>query len=64
MLLLLVAAALAPDLLDGLAENADRIKAPVIVEVANGPTTSEADDILNAKGTLVVPDILANAGGV
>ena len=46
------------------ADNADRIKAPVIVEVANGPTTSEADEVLNSKGTLVVPDILANAGGV
>ena len=45
-------------------ENAARIKAPCIVEVANGPITSEADAILNGKGTLVVPDILANAGGV
>ncbi|MCL4112069.1 UNVERIFIED_CONTAM: hypothetical protein GTU68_015703, partial [Idotea baltica] len=45
-------------------ENAARIKAPVIVEVANGPTTSEADEILNAREILVVPDILANAGGV
>jgi glutamate dehydrogenase (NADP+) len=46
------------------AENVDRVRAPVVVEVANGPTTSEADDVLNGKGTLVVPDILANAGGV
>ncbi|MCA9123638.1 MAG: Glu/Leu/Phe/Val dehydrogenase [Planctomycetaceae bacterium] len=45
-------------------DNADRVKAPVIIEVANGPTTSQADEILTAKGTLVVPDILANAGGV
>ena len=46
-------------------ENAARIKAPVIVEVANGPITSEADEILNESGeTLIVPDILANAGGV
>lgn len=44
--------------------NAPRIKAPVIVELANGPTTVEADDILHQKGTLIVPDILANAGGV
>jgi len=45
-------------------ENAARIKAPVIVEVANGPTTSEADEILASNGKLVIPDILANAGGV
>lgn len=44
--------------------NAAKVKAQVIVEVANGPTTSEADAILNAAGRLVVPDILANAGGV
>ena len=44
--------------------NASRIKAPVIVEVANGPTTSDADPILRQADTLVVPDILANAGGV
>ena len=46
------------------AENVDRIKAPVIVEVANGPTTSEADRVLRQKDVLVIPDILANAGGV
>ena len=45
-------------------ENASRIKAKMIVEGANGPTTAEADSILNEKGILVVPDILANAGGV
>ena len=45
-------------------ENAPRIRAPVVVEVANGPTTAEADAILVEKKTLVVPDILANAGGV
>jgi glutamate dehydrogenase (NADP+) len=45
-------------------ENAARIKAPVIVEIANGPTTTEADSILKEKDTLIVPDILANAGGV
>jgi glutamate dehydrogenase (NAD(P)+) len=44
--------------------NADRIKARVIVEGANGPTTPDADKILNEKGIFVVPDILANAGGV
>jgi len=46
------------------AENAPRIQAPVIVEAANGPTSGDADEILNETGTLVVPDILANAGGV
>jgi glutamate dehydrogenase (NADP+) len=45
-------------------ENADRVKAPVIVEVANGPTTSDGDAVLNDAGKIVVPDILANAGGV
>ncbi len=46
------------------ADNAPRIKAPVIVEIANGPITSDADAALHGKGTLIVPDILANAGGV
>ncbi|GAA4186108.1 Glu/Leu/Phe/Val dehydrogenase [Gryllotalpicola kribbensis] len=46
------------------AENAPRVRAPLIVEGANGPTTPEADAILEARGTTVVPDILANAGGV
>ncbi len=45
-------------------ENADRIKASVIVEAANGPTTPEGDEIFKDRGILVVPDILANAGGV
>ena len=45
-------------------KNADKIKAKVILEMANGPTTSAADEILNKKGIVVVPDILANAGGV
>jgi glutamate dehydrogenase (NADP+) len=45
-------------------ENADNIKAKLIVELANGPTTSDADDILANKGITVVPDILANSGGV
>jgi glutamate dehydrogenase (NAD(P)+) len=43
---------------------ASRIEASLIVEGANGPTTPEADDILNDRGILLVPDILANAGGV
>ncbi len=45
-------------------ENAPRVKAEVIAEVANGPTTSAADPILRQNGILVIPDILANAGGV
>ena len=44
--------------------NAGRVRASVIVEGANGPTTPEADSVLAANGQLVVPDILANAGGV
>jgi glutamate dehydrogenase (NAD(P)+) len=46
------------------AENAPRIRAEVIVEAANGPATEEADAILDERGIYVVPDILANAGGV
>ena len=45
-------------------KNADRIKTKVITEGANGPTTPEADEILYKKGIVVIPDILANAGGV
>ena len=46
------------------ADNADRIKAQFIVEAANGPTTPEADEVFAKKGITLVPDILANAGGV
>jgi glutamate dehydrogenase (NAD(P)+) len=46
------------------AQNADRVRAKLIVEGANGPTTPEADHIFQKKGTVVVPDILGNAGGV
>ena len=46
------------------AENANNIKAKIIVELANGPTTKEAGEILHQKNILVLPDILANAGGV
>ena len=46
------------------AENADDVQADIVVEGANGPTTSEADTVLNERGVPVVPDILANAGGV
>jgi glutamate dehydrogenase (NAD(P)+) len=46
------------------AANAPRIRTRIVLEGANGPTTPEADDILAANGILVVPDVLANAGGV
>ncbi|CAM4251607.1 Glu/Leu/Phe/Val dehydrogenase [Comamonas aquatilis] len=45
-------------------DNAAQIKAKIVIEGANGPTTPEADDILTDKGVLVLPDVIANAGGV
>jgi len=45
-------------------DNAGNIKANVILELANGPVTPEADEILEQKGVTIIPDILANAGGV
>ena len=57
---------LVPAALEGAlcAHNAPSIKAKMIVEGANGPTTAEADRLLGEKGVLIIPDILANAGGV
>jgi len=57
---------LVPAAMEGVitSNNAPNIKAKLIVEGANGPTNADADDIINSKGIIVVPDILANAGGV
>ncbi len=44
--------------------NADRIRAPLIIEAANGPVTSGADEVLRNKGVVIIPDMFANAGGV
>lgn len=45
-------------------ENANEIKAPLIIEAANGPVTAGADELLRKKGTVIIPDMYANAGGV
>jgi glutamate dehydrogenase (NAD(P)+) len=57
---------LVPAALEGVInlENADRIKTKLIIEAANGPVTAGADDILRAKGIVIIPDMYANAGGV
>jgi glutamate dehydrogenase (NAD(P)+) len=65
-LLLLECEVLAPCALEQVItrRNADQVKAKLIVEGANGPTTPAADEILEDAGTMVLPDVLANAGGV
>jgi glutamate dehydrogenase (NAD(P)+) len=57
---------LAPAAMEGqiTAQNAARVRATIIAEGANGPTTPEADEILADKGVLVIPDVICNAGGV
>jgi glutamate dehydrogenase/leucine dehydrogenase len=57
---------LVPAALEGVltAENAPRVRAKAVIELANGPTAMEAEKILEGRGVLIVPDIIANAGGV
>ena len=57
---------LIPAALEGMirADNAGNVQAKIVAELANGPTTPEADDILFDRGVQIIPDILANAGGV
>ncbi|MBM7069189.1 Glu/Leu/Phe/Val dehydrogenase [Actibacterium sp. 188UL27-1] len=57
---------LVPAALEGVIHrgNADQVKAPLIIEAANGPVTAGADEILRNKGTIIIPDMYANAGGV
>ena len=45
-------------------DNVHKIQAKIVFEMANGPTTSEAEQILTKKGIMVIPDVLANSGGV
>jgi glutamate dehydrogenase (NAD(P)+) len=65
-LLILECDVLAPCALEQVvtADNADKVKAGIVAEGANGPVTPEADQILDSRGVLVLPDVLANAGGV
>lgn len=58
---ILIPAALANQITE---KNADQIRAKIVIEGANGPTTPEADDIMTNKGIVVIPDVIANAGGV
>jgi glutamate dehydrogenase (NAD(P)+) len=45
-------------------QNAEKVKARIVAEAANGPTTPDADLVLHNRGVMVIPDVLANAGGV